>query len=125
MATRKTAAPDALQLLTEMPDEFLECRDLRHVFFPVGYYRSNGYVHRRLQCGRCGGLGRDTWDSQGRRVKPRGYELPEGYRVKGTGGVATDVRKEVLSRVTVYASENQMAAELLGETSGNGSKRKR
>lgn len=118
------AEPDAATQLRSMADDFLECRDLRHTWAIVGYYREGGYTCRRLQCRRCGIIGTDTWSSAGYRVAARRYQYPDGYQVRGSGGIDnTDVRREVLRRVTVHRSEGSMAKELLGN-GGRGSRRK-
>ena len=49
--------------LRELPDEYLACRDLRHAWEELGYFRERGgggAIIRKLQCLRCGTLRRDT-----------------------------------------------------------------
>ena len=105
-AAEQLADPqDALRAYDET---FLECRDLRHPWQALGYYRNNGEVRRALVCTRCGMERTDVWSSGGARVGSN-YAQPEGYAIRGTEHVSyAYVRVEVMRRANVYRSENQM-----------------
>ena len=92
-------------------DTYLACRDLRHVWQLVGFYRSNGSVRRVLDCGRCGTQRADTWKVNGERVSSA-YSYVEGYQVPDGGMDSFEVRKEVLTRATIYKDERDMVAAL-------------
>lgn len=87
-------------------DVFLTCRDLRHVWRLVGYYRDNGAVRRLLDCERCGTQRNDRWSQSGERIASS-YNYAEQYRMEG-GMDAVEVRREAMHRATIYTSEDQM-----------------
>ena len=94
-------------------DVFLACRDLRHTWQVVGFYRlPGGLVRRVLDCERCGTQRADRWRTNGER-EPSSYSYVDGYQL--TGGFDTwEVRKEVMSRATVYKDERAMIDALSG-----------
>src|SRR5262252_7366326 len=103
MARRKPKAPErpevaAADALKTLGEEYMQCRDLRHHFDIVGYFRDNGHVCRRLECPRCTMVAVDTWTASGGRL-PRRYYAPDGYYLKGSHVTQQDVRIEVLRRV--------------------------
>lgn len=80
---------------------FLACRDLRHAWTEVGYYRdAMGGVHRWLMCSRCGTERYDSWAA----TVSRNYDYPSGYLLPGQHIKPAEVRAEVLARVTVHPS---------------------
>lgn len=92
-------------------DVFLACRDLRHVWQVVGFYRlPGGLVRRVLDCARCGTQRADKWRTNGER-EPSGYSYVDGYQLSG-GFDTWEVRKEVMSRATIYKDEREMIAAL-------------
>lgn len=106
---------NASQALVQQSAEYLECRDLRHPWSIVGsfYATVNGRkeVHRKLVCARCGTEATDRWSPRGNRIN-RVYKYAEGYQVEGVRIKPVDVRREVLNRVTVFATEDEMVAGL-------------
>ena len=92
-------------------DVYLTCRDLRHDWGIVGFYRSpDGVVRRLLDCARCGTQRQDRWRLSGER-ESSSYSYPDDYRVQD-GFDTWEVRKEVLSRATIYNNEAAMVAAL-------------
>ena len=92
-------------------DVFLTCRDLRHVWQLVGFYRSdNGVVRRLLDCARCGTQRQDRWRMNGER-ESSSYSYAEQYQMQN-GFDTFEVRKEVMHRATIYPSEAAMVAAL-------------
>lgn len=106
------ALADPTKALKSLDDEYVQCRDLRHPWEVVGYYRADGGVRRRLKCPRCGTQRIDEWTKSGHRMGTR-YEYAPGYQLKGTGGASNEqIRVEVLRRVRVFANENALLQEL-------------
>jgi hypothetical protein len=107
--------------LRKLPDAFLACRDLRHAWEPLGYFRERGSgrgggpIIRKLRCLRCGTLRRDVLSNSFTEKTTHYYGHPEGYRMEGAGRAAmNDVRQEVVKRqrvVTVTADELQAEFE--------------
>lgn len=114
---------NASQALQQQSMEYLECRDLRHPWSVVGMFYTTVHgrkeVHRRLVCARCGTEATDRWSPKGARVN-RHYKYAPGYQSKGIRIKPQDVRREVLQRVTVFGSEEEM---LTGLFSGRGRRR--
>lgn len=115
---------NAAEALGGQKMEFLECRDLRHPWRSLGmfYATVNGRreVHRKLVCERCGTEATDRWSPKGMRIVRAykyapGYEAHVGIRIK-----PVDVRREVLNRLPVFGSEEEMLASLF-----RGGRRKR
>lgn len=92
-------------------DTYLTCRDLRHHWELIGYYHQDGGVNRVLLCGRCEAERTDTWTTGGARVKAT-YTYPDGYRLTD-GTTPADVRTEVLHRVVVFDSVEDMHSGLM------------
>ena len=98
--------------LAKLDDQHLKCRDLLHHFEVVGFFYADGLVRRQLVCRNCTAEGIDTWSPTGLRF-PRRYKLPANYKIQGEGPVPKQlVRQEVLARVTVHASHEDMLASL-------------
>jgi hypothetical protein len=118
-ATRATALD-----LTKYDDTFLECRDLRHSWVALGFYRHNGHVQRQLQCSRCMTTRTDTWTPGGGRARNGRYRHATGYLLSGKprnmsqGEMNERVRAEVIRRHKVYTSEEQMLNALFGASKG-------
>lgn len=110
---------EAAEALHESKDEFLECRDLRHPWKVQGLFYVGAEIHRRLVCPRCKTVATDRWTPRGERIA-RQYQYPKGYQAKGVRIRPIDVRKEVLTRVDVWETEEDMKASLF-----NGGRRKR
>ena len=92
-------------------DTYLLCRDLRHVWQLVGFYRgTDGTVRRLLDCERCGTERADRWKQSGERVSSS-YSYADEYQVPD-GFDAYEVRLEVMHRATIYKSEAQMIEAL-------------
>lgn len=115
-------ASAAAEALHDSPEEFLDCRDLRHPWQAIGvfYVQKPGKpkeVHRKLVCTRCGTEATDRWKPNGQRIA-RQYKYVEGYQAEGAHIRPVDVRKEVLTRVTVYATEEDMLTSLFSPSRG-------
>jgi hypothetical protein len=93
--------------LGDLPDTYIECRDMRHSWKRQGGYRevqgSRNLVARTLACTRCGCERTDvisvsTFD----RVSTT-YHYPEGYTVKGNKSTKRGmvVRREAYRRWAV------------------------
>lgn len=107
---------NASQALGQQSMAHLECRDLRHPWSVVGLFYAQGpngrkEVHRRLVCARCGTEATDKWSPKGNRIR-REYKYAAGYQSKGIRIKPVDVRREVLQRVTVFGSEEEMLTGL-------------
>lgn len=107
------AKSEAEQALAAYDSTFLECRDLRHPWAVVGCYRKGGKIVRQLQCRRCPTTRFQTLAADGRYVGNR-YEYPDGYLISGLDSpVSTkDVRRHVLSQLTIFETEDQMLNSL-------------
>ena len=106
--------------LRKLPDAYLACRDLRHAWEELGYFRERGSgrgggpIIRKLRCLRCGTLRRDTLSNSYTEKTTHYYGHPEGYRIEGMGRAAMDeVRKEVVKRHQVVTlTSDELAQEL-------------
>ena len=95
------------EVVREYDGTFLDCRDLRHTWKCVGYYRVDGRVRRLLECVRgCGTQRHDHWKQDGERLQPA-YSYANGYQVEG-GMDTWEVRREVMRRATIFTSEQAM-----------------
>lgn len=104
---------DVVELLHNYDKKWLDCRDLRHTWKLLGYYRANNQdVFRTLRCERCECEATDHWTASGYRW-PRRYEYPDGYQLKGSRVAAVEVRVEVLSRATIFESQDQMIQSVM------------
>jgi hypothetical protein len=99
-------------------DTYLDCRDLRHVWRSVGYWREpDGIVARLLRCQRCETERTDRWDRTSFDRHPSRYHYAKGYEIAMADGQqrtdAHDVRAEAVRRATVYANESSMLDSLM------------
>lgn len=105
---------DVKETLNVLPQEYLDCRDLRHPWRVQGLFYVGPEIHRRLVCPRCKTVATDRWTPRGERIA-RQYTYPKGYEAKGVRIRPIDVRKEVLShRAEVFQTEDEMKASLFG-----------
>jgi hypothetical protein len=116
MATTET--PPALKrAMRTLDDDFLECRDVKHWWGVIGYWRApDGVICRDLVCQRCETQRTDRWiRATGERLDSR-YKYATGYQVEADGDRPhfTDVRLEVIRRADVYANEQQMLKAMTG-----------
>lgn len=84
----------------------LRCRDLKHAWEPVGYFRGPTGTHRELECLRCGTVRTDRWNYGG---VSRSYDYPDDYRLDGAVD-SSAIRKAVLEAATVYETAEDMHA---------------
>lgn len=87
--------------------EYLDCRNLGHVWRTVGFFQGEGIIRRRLACQRCETERTDRWSHAGER-RSASYRYAEGYKLEGIAPAATQVRLELLRRATIYRSEADM-----------------
>lgn len=108
---------DENERLGEYDDTFLECRTLLHAWKVIGHYRQEGHVRRSLVCMRCGTSGTDIWRPQdARRIRRKYSEYPEGYRISGFGHIPAQVfRAQILNRVKIFETEEQMLEALFAQ----------
>jgi len=113
------APPNKPKRLRDLPDEFLACRDLRHAWEELGYFRERGSgrgggpIIRKLRCLRCGTLRRDILSNSFAEKTTHYYGHPEGYRLEGMGRAAIEeVRREVVKRHEVITlTHDDLVAE--------------
>lgn len=109
--------------LTDYDDDYLACRDLRHAWRVLGYFKGQDsfgtVVRRRLRCDRCHTLRTDTLSGL---LPKRSYTYDDDYHLPGVKG--PEIRNEVLERasVSIYASEEDLDADV---TSTGRKRRKR
>jgi len=114
------APPNKPKRMRDLPDEFLACRDLRHAWEELGYFRERGSgrgggpIIRKLRCLRCGTLRLDILSNSFAEKTTHYYGHPEGYRLEGMGRAAIeDVRREVVKRHEVITlTHDDLIAEL-------------
>jgi hypothetical protein len=117
-----TLVPDdeRTELDASYPDQFLECRALQHRWVVIGYYHANGEVNRSVTCERCHTDRHDRWSRNGTRLGAS-YDYADGYAIHAGEPVrAYEVRREVLSRVTVYDSQDALNDAIFGKRSKRG-----
>lgn len=75
-----------------LPDKFLHCRELGHLWRPHagGKYAEGGYS-RVLRCNRCKTKREQEIDSRGMILSNK-YVYPEGYQVEGLGRIVGEGR---------------------------------
>lgn len=97
-------------------DTFLMCRDLRHAWDPPSaLWREGRRVCRRIECGRCGTQRIDRWTPSGLREQPS-YIYPDNYRMQGDVYPTNEIRLEVMSRLSIFDSEDTMIESAFGNT---------
>ena len=91
--------------LADLPDDYVECRELRHQWFRQGKYTevkgSKGLVARTLECARCEAVRTDVLNVQTFDRVGTTYTYPDNYTIKGNtlrGGAAKLVRREAFAR---------------------------
>lgn len=98
----KVATPkDVRGVAGKMPEEFLRCRDLNHVWAQYRVKRVRGGYERSLYCRSCK-------TAKHQFISPRGeilaghYTYNDGYQIKGLGRIQADskavLRLEALDR---------------------------
>lgn len=105
---------DPRTALREYDDVFLACRDIRHRWEVVGYYRANGAVHRLLRCERCETEREVEWDPRTGELLGARYVYPEGYQFTGSvrGVAPADVRREATKRADIAPSRAKLLESL-------------
>lgn len=92
-------------------ETYLACRDLRHAWWLVGYWRTNGHVRRTLECERCGTERTDRWTRSGERVGSS-YVYDDGYALGRIEPLA--IRKEVIRRAEIFSTHEAMVEAIAG-----------
>ena len=92
------------------PDDYLQCRALRHWWKIVGTFYAEGEIVRALHCARCGCDRHDFLSAYGAKVRPSRYDHPEGYLIAG-GVHAVDVSHELLARTGLDEAPPEEAAD--------------
>lgn len=86
------AADDLANALTKLPDEWVDCRDMRHswrvsVDFHVSEAagRHPNEIRRELVCTRCETIRKEVYHHTARGLDKvhQGYAYPEEYQIKG------------------------------------------
>lgn len=94
--------------LTSYNEDFLLCRDLRHSWTPMGFFRNGSRIRRQLQCSRCTTTRVDTWEPNGARIS-NAYQYPEDYQLQGHGQLPLQLfRQEEMERFTIYETQDAM-----------------
>lgn len=86
--------------LTQYNGRYLECRDLRHAWVTIGYYRKDGNIARDLRCSRCTTIRTDVFGYK----KVTSYDYPDEYHLEGTTPMDV-VRQEVFQRAVFHDTE--------------------
>jgi hypothetical protein len=90
--------------LNELPDEFLDCRDMMHAwkrtksYVPVGENPAKAaLLLREMECVRCGTIKEDTFSARSLERVSTQYKHPTGYLIKGN----TVPKRQLLARRAV------------------------
>jgi hypothetical protein len=110
MPTIRPLKPDD-QRLRAYAAEYLDCRNLGHVWHTIGFFQGEGVIKRRLSCSRCETERTDRWEHDGSR-RAGSYNYAEGYRLEGMQPATTQVRLELMRRATIYKTEAEMLAAM-------------
>lgn len=96
--------------------DYLECRAVNHPWRVMGYFRDGREICRDLDCPRCGAQRVDRWTKAGERLPSRIF-YPEGYLFKGLGYrmAGEEIRVATISRVKIYASEDELVRSYQGQ----------
>src|SRR5262245_41912326 len=107
MAKRK------VDYLSNVDDDLLDCRTLRHNWEDVGDYLNGQHVHLVLQCQRCGSYAILEWSKTAGTVSSRRYKYTEGY-INKTGERITqaDERVERIRRTSFSGGTKEFEALL-------------
>lgn len=84
---------DVAEFAKDLPDEFLQCRELGHNMLPFGIpgmYRDGGF-QRVLRCNRCKTERHFEIDNRG-LVVSSSYDHPDGYLMAGLGRIVGEGR---------------------------------
>lgn len=109
-ATQYAQLQEVEQFAAELPEKFLHCRELGHLWrpFKAGRHPDGGF-ERTLRCTRCRTRRHQSLSSRGMILSNR-YEHPEGYLSLGLGRIAGEgrglLRLESLSRILVEDDED-------------------
>lgn len=106
---RKAAVQHFSKRLHDMPNAFIQCRDMRHAWEVVRSYhldttaegKKPQYVSRQLECNRCGCVRTDVLNVRTFDKVATSYDYPEGYTILGNKvgrGTANLVRRAVYER---------------------------
>jgi len=95
------------------PDTYLDCRTIQHDWHRIGCYHAYGELVRVLHCNRCGTDRHDHWSASGHRMRAATYDYPDDYKLSG-GPALWEVRRESISRMTIYESADALNAAILG-----------
>ena len=103
---KKVTAAAALRKLQELPDDFLDCRDMLHAwsrtksYVPLGRNEKHpSELLRETVCIRCGTVKRDVYSARTLERQSTTYVHPAGYIIKG--GDTFRKRRGVLTRRAV------------------------
>jgi hypothetical protein len=89
---RWAALSEVEDFATELPEEFLLCREMGHRWLPYQAALNNdGTYHRALRCPRCKTKKVQEISSRG-AILATHYKHPEGYLHEGMGRIAGDGR---------------------------------
>lgn len=103
---REQRAPTLDDLIEDMRDDYLLCRDMGHPWRIVDVKREGGYFVRSLQCGRCTTRRNDSITNGG-FVAERRYEYAQQYLLPSAANRAdpdryvsrVDYRREAIRRL--------------------------
>lgn len=88
--------------LQDLPDNFLQCRDIRHQWKVNGDYTPDkNVISRSIICTRCQAERMDTYSAKTFDKISTQYRYPANYQIKGNGirgGGGSMVRREAFTR---------------------------
>jgi hypothetical protein len=89
-------ANDVRGVVDQMPDEYVECRELNHLWRPYDVHYNAKYhtYDRTLRCYRCLTRKHQELSERG-HVLRSSYSYPEDYQLKNLGRIAGDARDVV------------------------------
>src|SRR5437660_1472348 len=96
--------------LPDMPENYLECRDVRHAWRTAGWFRGQRRALRRvLECIRCSTQRIDEFKADGSERTILGYRHADGYLLAGDGRpTAIELRKAVISRIEKFHDKEEL-----------------
>lgn len=102
-----------LKRLEDLPQDFLDCRDMMHAwkrvksYIPLGLDPANPkQLLREMECLRCGTIKRDVFTARTLERTSTSYSHPAGYLIRG-GNVPN--RGQLTRRVLVERSADRRA----------------
>lgn len=115
MATKREMENNLIEWVETIPDEFLDCRDLRHQWVTLGsWLLGHGFRGRSLVCRRCGTGKEQILDKKGAIAVSRMSDYPSDYKKPADtppGRVPAEMlRQEALER---YDSEGDVPPQLV------------